>query len=339
MPGGLPDSADNSARTAPSIKYTVPAGWQESAGGEMRVASFRILADGKQAEVGVVPLPGLMGRDLETVNRWRGTVGLEPAKEDDLPKLAEAVQIGGETGQLFDQDGENPGSGEKSRILGAIARHEGVAWFFKMTGDSAVVAKEKPAFISFLKSVSFEAASPAATGVASAGAGGLPPSHPPIGDASFIQAANASGSSNSGKPAWQTPPGWQEANAGQFLVAKYLIAGPDNTQASVNVSSSGGTGGGIAANVNRWRGQLGLGELPEGDITKQLSAVETGAGKAFQVQISGTDSRSGQKASIVGIIVPQDGQTWFYKLMGNDQLVERQKEAFTKFVQSARYPQ
>ena len=34
---------------------------------------------------------------------------------------------------------------------------------------------------------------------------------------------------------------------------------------------------------------------------------------------------------------PQVEQTWFYKLMGDSKVVESQKDAFTKFVQSVKY--
>jgi len=167
----------------------------------MRVASFRVAGkDGKQAEVGVVPMPGLMGRDLENVNRWRSTVGLGAVREEDLPKLAQPVQVAGQQGQLYEQAGENPGSGEKTRILAAVSRQNDVAWFFKMAGDDELVAQQKPAFIEFLKSVSF------ATGTAQAG---LPASHPPIGDATMpllSGGASAAGpGASEGKPAWQVP--------------------------------------------------------------------------------------------------------------------------------------
>jgi hypothetical protein len=53
--------------------------------------------------------------------------------------------------------------------------------------------------------------------------------------------------------------------------------------------------------------------------------------------MSGTDTKTGQKTRLVGVVVPQPGQTWFYKLMGNSQIVEQQKDAFTQFVQTAKY--
>ena len=56
------------------------------------------------------------------------------------------------------------------------------------------------------------------------------------------------------------------------------------------------------------------------------------------VDFTGTDSKTGKPARLVGAIVPQNGQTWFYKLMGDEQIVAQQKDAFIKFIQSAKYP-
>ncbi|MGH7970214.1 MAG: hypothetical protein ACREIC_15945, partial [Limisphaerales bacterium] len=201
--------------------------------------------------------------------------------------------------------------------------------FFKMIGDDEVVAEQKPAFIDFLKSVSFEAPSAQPE---------LPPSHPPIAGSDLMsaQAAPSQGSSE-GKPSWQVPSDWQETAGGPFLLAKFLIGG--DPQTSVNVSMSAGEGGGLVMNVNRWRGQLGLSPASEDEISKGMNSVETPGGKAMFVELDGTDAKSGQKARLVAAIVPQAGRTWFYKLMGNEQAVEKQKDAFTKFVQTAKYQQ
>ena len=120
-------------------------------------------------------------------------------------------------------------------------------------------------------------------------------------------------------------------------MAKFMVSGPDNAQAAVNVSMSQGDGGGLAGNVNRWRGQLGLNPLAGGDLTQAISEVDTPAGKASVVDFSGKDARTGQSARLIGAIVPQGNRTWFYKLMGSEQVVESQKSAFTKFVQMAKY--
>lgn len=329
MPPGHPDLS----ATAPRLTWKLPESWEEAAPGEMRVASFRVKGkDGKQADVGIVPLPGLIGHDLDNVNRWRSTVGQPAVTEADLAKLAQPVEVAGVTAQVYDQGGENPGSGDKTRILAAILRRDEVAWFIKMAGDDELVAQQKPAFIDFLKSLQFPAGA--------AGQAGLPASHPPIGDSSLIsaQATMPAAAPAEGRPVWQVPPSWKEVPAGQFLVAKFVATDANNAQAAVNVSRSAGAGGGVTGNVNRWRQQLGLGELSEADLGKLITSVDVSGGKASFVDMSGTDARSGQKARLIGAILPQGNDTWFYKLMGNDQIVEREKEAFSNFIKTAKYP-
>ena len=332
--GGLPPGHPETGESAmPAIKYTLPASWQEAPPGQMRVASFRVTGkDGKQADVGVVPMAGLMGRDLENVNRWRSSVGLGQVREEDLLKLAQPVQIAGQPGQLYEQAGENPGSGERTRILVAVSRQNNVAWYFKMNGDDELVAQQKPAFIEFLKSVSFNAPTEQAA---------LPGSHPPVGDGAMplmsAAATPVQSGSTEGKPSWQIPNGWQEAPAGQFLVAKFVVPGAGDGQASVNISMSQGDGGGLGPNVNRWRGQLGLAPLAGAELNQSVTSVDTQGGKASFVELNGTDARTGQSSRLVGAIVPLGDRTWFYKLMGPAQVVEAQKDAFTTFVKTAKY--
>ena len=297
--------------------------------GEMRAASFRVVGkDGKQADVSVIPLPGLAGSDLDNVNRWRGQVGLPGVSEAELAKLAQPVQIAGQSASLYEQAGTNPGSGDKGRILAAITRRAGTAWFFKMTGDDALVAGQKPAFVEFLTSVNFTAASAQAQ---------LPPSHPPIDGGSMMGQAGTAASSGQPKPNWDVPSGWKEVPGGQFLVAKFLLTGAADAQAAVNVSMSPGDGGGLLANVNRWRTQLGLGPVAEADLASQTQALDLADGKASVTDIAGQDPKNGQKARVLAVVIPRSGQTWFYKLMGNAQVVQQEKDAFMKFVQSVKY--
>jgi hypothetical protein len=320
----------------------------------MRVASFKVAgADGKQADVSIVPLPGMAGTDSANVNRWRGQVGLPVVTDDELQKGAENIEAGGQPAQLYDIAGKNPAGGGAERILGVIQHRDNMAWFYKMTGDAELVEQQKPAFIEFLKSLDFGAAAPtqtempAANPAASGDMGGLFSAAPPArelktGQLKLIDAtvlANAPSStavtsvSHEGQPSWQVPAGWQEVAGEQFLVAKFTLTGDGGATAAVNVSSSPGDGGGLAANVNRWRGQLGLSPSPDNLATP----VDIAGGKASLMDLSGKDARTGQAARLVGIVVSLPDQTWFYKLMGDAKVVESQKDAFTRFVQSAKY--
>lgn len=324
MPAGHPDVAP----AKPRLTWTTPAGWTEAKPGEFRLASFTIKGqNGKQASVGVFPLAGSAGGDHANVNRWRGEVGLEAVAEEEMKKLAEGVEIAGQLGGLYDIAGKAPGSGEPTRILGAIQHRDGTAWFFKVTGDDELVAQQKTTFIEFLKSLKIESPQMA----------GLPPSHPPNDGSSVPASASTAAPTSEGKPKWDVPAGWREAPGGQFLVTKFNLTGEGSGRADVNISMSAGDGGGLLANVNRWRQQLGLPATSEAELAGSIKSIETTGGKASLVELNGTDARTGQPARVIGAIVPRSGQTWFYKLMGDSKLVETQKEAFTKFVQTVRY--
>jgi hypothetical protein len=126
-------------------------------------------------------------------------------------------------------------------------------------------------------------------------------------------------------------------DGGQFLVAKFVIPGATNSQAIVNVSLSAGNGGGLAANVNRWRKQVGLSELSESAVSDAVKQVNVGDAKASLVELTGADSQSGNATRMLALVVPDKSQTWFYKLTGATPLVDQEKEAFINFVQTAKY--
>ena len=87
-----------------------------------------------------------------------------------------------------------------------------------MTGDPGLVEQQKPVFIAFLKSLSFTAAP---------GQAQLPPGHPDIG--SMNNPADGP-VSHEGQPNWQVPAGWMEVSGGQFLIAKFTIAGDNGAE-------------------------------------------------------------------------------------------------------------
>jgi hypothetical protein len=338
LPAGHPAVAEAASEAPPRLTWTKPAGWNEVPPGQVRVASFNVKGEGdKLADVSVTPLPGLAGGIESNVNRWRGQVGLAALPADEIAKLAGSVQIGGQPASLYDLAGAATGSGEPTRILAAIQHRDGTAWFFKMTGDDALVAREKSTFIAFLESVKFEAGGVAARPPGSQQPGvtgneALPAGHPDI-----SAAPAAAGDSSGDKPKWDAPADWKEIPGGQFLVAKYTLTGEGGAQAAVNVSMSVGDGGGLAANVNRWRGQLGLPPWSESELKEAAKEIPVATGAALFVEMAGTDGRTGRPASLLGAMVTQPGRAWFYKLMGDAKAVGSQKAAFTKFVQTAKY--
>ena len=130
----IPTSDQNGNNAAPpQLQWTLPAGWTQVASGEMSIASFKVPGQGgAEADVTVVPLPGMAGGDTANVNRWRGQVGLSAATADELQKMGETVQVGDRPATLYDI----AGSDNAKRILGVIQQRSGTTWFFKMTGDA-----------------------------------------------------------------------------------------------------------------------------------------------------------------------------------------------------------
>jgi len=338
LPAGHPEGAAGGGAAEPKLSWKTPEGWNEVPPGEMRVASFSIKRpDNKQADVSVVPLPGKAGGDAANVNRWRGQVSLPTLPTGELQKLAEAVKVGDQPGDLYDVSGTNASSGDPSRILAVIHHREGTAWFFKMTGDPQLVGEQKAAFVEFLKSAQFSVAEAASALPAShppLASSGLPAGHPEV--AATTPPAGGE-PEREGQPKWQAPKNWKEVPGGQFLVAKFLVTGQDNAQAAVNVSRSAGDGGGLASNVNRWRTQLGLPPFAAAELAKAVESVKLANSETSWVEFSGTDQKTRQPAKLVGVIVPQGGQTWFYKLMGDPKVVADQQDAFKQFVQTITY--
>jgi hypothetical protein len=287
---------------------------------EFRVASFNAQGkDGEVADVSAIPLPAT-GREVDLVNMWRGQMHLPAVTDADVPKETEAVKIGAEQGKLFDiTSTEKIVDGKaRGRMLIAMITRGQTSWFFKMTGEDSFVAAQKPIFLQFLKSISFETGESMNAETASA------------------QTAAAS-VEVSEKSSAEIPADWKEVPPGEFLIAKYVISGNEGAEAQVNVSVLAGEGGGLLANANRWRRQLGLKEVDESELAQQMTTMNVGDNKAIFLDMTGVDAKTGKPSRLIGVVLPETGQTCFYKLMGDEQIVAREKDAFTKFVQTAKY--
>jgi hypothetical protein len=311
------------ASEEPHLHWTLPAGWTEKPAGGMRVGSFSIAgADGQVADVSIIPLGGVAGSELDNINRWRTQVNLEKVTPEGLASLTEKVEIGEFQGTLVDMLGTDPQTQKPTRILGAILPTQGTTWFFKAMGADALVAEQKPAFKQFLKSVTIDTAS-----------------HQHAATSSEPKAADASTSPASDKPLWDVPAGWQAQPPSSMLLARFAIADKELGKADVTISSFPGDVGGLLANVNRWGSQLGLGAMSEADLAKVTSPMDLNGVKATIVEMESKRAAGGGTSTrMIVAVVPRDGQTWFFKLLGDDRLVAREKPALIKFVESVRYP-
>ena len=132
------------------IKWTTPEGWTEVPPSSMRYASFSApTEDGDKIDISVVTFPGDGGSDADNINRWRGQMGLAPVEANDVTSQVTPLKTGNTTFSTTDI------AGNKTRTIAAWTRRGGRVWFFKATGPTAAVEKEKPNFVKFIESVRF----------------------------------------------------------------------------------------------------------------------------------------------------------------------------------------
>ena len=122
-------------------------------------------------------------------------------------------------------------------------------------------------------------------------------------------------------------------------VATFAVSGDGGQTADMSVSKLGPSAGGTLANVNRWRGQIGLGALNPQELGSAITLVKLATGEATVVDMLGSKTPSGESkpTRILAAIVERPEGTWFYKLTGDDSLVKREKDAFLAFVRSVKY--
>lgn len=147
MPAQAPMPA---AAEGQELVWSAPKHWQSLPADAMRKGHFTIPGDaGARADLSIFAFPGAAGGLAGNINRWRNQLGMPPLDDEGLTR--ETSRLKADSGmELVVVDIANP-SGE--RILGAIIERTDASWFFKLRGPSALVAREKDAFLSFLKTV------------------------------------------------------------------------------------------------------------------------------------------------------------------------------------------
>ena len=296
------------------VTWELPAGWAEGGSPRMGEKTFHIdLPDGSHLDASLIPFPSMRGKEAMVVNIWRGQMQLDPVSEAEVEQVAIPVRVGAANAKMFDLVNPNSTSALGERTMVAM-HHQGMStWFFKLNGSSAAVEAAKPSFLEFLGSVGFK-----------------PGSHPPIGGGMAAAPSAPAGAGSADLPGWTVPEGWVAQAAGRMLLATFEATNEAGS-ALVTVSSFPGTVGGLIANVNRWRGQLGLTTVDsEEALGEQVIPLESIGGSARLISLD----NAGQGMLTV-MFASADGHTWFYKITGASDVLELEKSKLIGFVQSA----
>ncbi|MBS0264254.1 MAG: hypothetical protein JSS02_20115 [Planctomycetes bacterium] len=130
----------------------------------------------------------------------------------------------------------------------------------------------------------------------------------------------------------EVPGQWVAGQASQFQIAVFDVREGDR-KGLVSVSTAGGD---LAANINRWRDQVGLSAISPEEIQKTAQKLALGEHEGLYVQLEGPESAQPRK-SILGVIANVEGRQWFIKFTGDAELAQQQKPLFESFVKSIRF--
>ncbi|MFZ5496574.1 MAG: hypothetical protein ACOZE5_14715 [Verrucomicrobiota bacterium] len=156
--------------------------------------------------------------------------------------------------------------------------------------------------------------------------------------AAHAQAAAPPGvtTETTGSLSWEAPPHWKPKPVSAMRRASFGVPLADGTEADLSVSVLGGAAGGLAANVNRWRAQLGLPELAADEIPRAAEKVPAGGVTFTLFDLAGNPG--GAEVRMLAAVAEFEGQSWFVKLMGHDHCVATEKPAFVAFLRSIKTP-
>lgn len=146
----------------------------------------------------------------------------------------------------------------------------------------------------------------------------MPPHHPPISPYT-----------------WSLPEGWTEIGLTAMRAGNFRVDANPDIDCYLTVIQ--GTGGGLSANVNRWRQQMGQEDLDDAAI-EALPGIDVLGQRAVLVDIEGnfTGMTGSEKPGyrMLGLLCPMQEETVFVKMTGPSQAVLAEKEKFISFCAS-----
>jgi hypothetical protein len=159
--------------------------------------------------------------------------------------------------------------------------------------------------------------------------------HPPIGGQQLGTPATPPG--DAATIIYTTPEGWTALAAGGMRRAAFEVSDGEQ-KVEITVINLPQSGGERLANVNRWRNQIQLTDTTAQQLAKDLKTIPLDSATGDYVELFGP-AETAPRQAILAVLADFGGSTWFFKLMGDADLAERESERFQAFVQSVKFPQ
>jgi hypothetical protein len=341
------------ARGRAPIAWDTPPGWtnKPDAGG-MRLASFSV-ASNADLDCSITILPGGAQGVTANVNRWRKQMNLGELNDQAVQALPTRPVLGGPaivlalegtySGMGQPASGSERGGQSNARegwkLAGAIRALPAVTLFVKFTGPATAIDAEQKNFLALLDSIRMAPQEPAAEGEEEPDQdphAGLPPGHPDMSGESAPPPAP--GPAASGAPLqWQAPQGWVQAGERPMRLVTFLAGSSQETECYVTVLP--GQAGGIEANLNRWRGQMGQTPLDASGLAALPRARVLGADVPVMEVAGDFADMQGQRHTgyvLLAVVCPDKERTVFVKMVGPGDQVRAERDRFQAFLSSLR---
>ncbi|MBF0197728.1 MAG: hypothetical protein HQL32_08455 [Planctomycetes bacterium] len=125
---------------------------------------------------------------------------------------------------------------------------------------------------------------------------------------------------------WQAPSSWKVSEGSSMRMASYAVPAGEE-EGDFSLIQLGGHGGHLEANINRWRGQIGLAHESAENIKSALDAVKAPLGEILICKLVNPESSK----AILGGLIFKDSYALFAKLTISSQNVDLVKKDFYDF--------
>ncbi len=157
--------------------------------------------------------------------------------------------------------------------------------------------------------------------------------HPPIG--SGLPGMSLASPIDGPGLTYETPAGWTAGKVDGMRRAAFSVADGER-KVEITVINLPVAGGERLANVNRWRGQIGLDATTAAQLASDLQQLAVAGTDGDYIELVGPPD-TGSPQAIMAVLADVAGSTWFFKLMGDADLAAQERERFRAFVQSVNF--
>lgn len=118
---------------------------------------------------------------------------------------------------------------------------------------------------------------------------------------------------------WTLPEGWRQVPGERPMRLATFEASGEAGPVEVAVTRFPGRVGGELANMNRWRGQMGLGPLDEGELEAAIERWEAPGYEGYQARIEGAEAHM----LAAGVYEEAQDRTWFVRATAPGEVADR----------------